>query len=145
MIINNERFRHTIPIQIRFNDIDYMGHVSNSAYHQYLDVARIDYFADVLQDKIQWETKTLILAHFEIDFLSPVFLSDQITICSKATKVGNKSISMVQYVVAGNNTELRSPSTCVLVCFDKDKKQAIKVPDDWRQKIEAYEQAGKTD
>ena len=141
MVINNEQFRHTIPIQIRFNDIDYMGHVSNSAYHQYLDVARIDYFENVLKDKIQWKTKTLILVHFGIDFLSPVFLSDKIKICSKVTKVGNKSISMLQHVIAGDKNELRSPSTCVLVFFDKEGKKAIQVPDNWRQKIEAYENA----
>ncbi len=140
MVINKERFSHTIPIQIRFNDIDYMGHVSNSAYHQYLDVARIDYFSDVLQDKIQWEDKTLILVHFNIDFIAPVYLSDEIMICSKTDRIGNKSISMTQYIVSQKDNELRSTSSCVMVCFQKSASKSIVIPDDWRKKIEDFEQ-----
>ena len=32
------------PIQIRFNDIDILGHVNNVMFGHYCDVARSDYF-----------------------------------------------------------------------------------------------------
>ncbi|HRE23498.1 MAG TPA: thioesterase, partial [Bacteroidia bacterium] len=31
------------PIQIRFSDIDWMGHVNNAVYLSYIEKARIDF------------------------------------------------------------------------------------------------------
>ena len=28
-------FRHSIPVQMRFNDIDVLGHINNSVYFSY--------------------------------------------------------------------------------------------------------------
>ena len=34
----NNRFRHILPIQIRFNDVDKFGHVNNTVYFQFYDL-----------------------------------------------------------------------------------------------------------
>ena len=31
-------FRHTLPLQLRFNDIDLLGHVNNSVYFSFYDL-----------------------------------------------------------------------------------------------------------
>ena len=36
----NNGFRHVLPIQIRFNDVDKFGHVNNTVYFQFYDTAR---------------------------------------------------------------------------------------------------------
>ena len=43
----NNDFRHILPIQIRFNDVDKFGHVNNTVYFQFYDTAKTDYFATV--------------------------------------------------------------------------------------------------
>ena len=35
----NNGFRHVLPIQIRFNDVDKFGHVNNTVYFQFYDTA----------------------------------------------------------------------------------------------------------
>jgi acyl-CoA thioester hydrolase len=45
-------FFHITPIQIRFNDIDKLNHVTNSVYQQYFDLGKMDYFNDVLQEQM---------------------------------------------------------------------------------------------
>ena len=35
-------FRHRLPIQIRFNDVDRYGHVNNNAYFAFYDLGRSD-------------------------------------------------------------------------------------------------------
>ena len=35
-------YRHVMPLQIRWNDVDKFGHVNNSVYFQYYDTAHIE-------------------------------------------------------------------------------------------------------
>ena len=52
----NTPFRHKTKIQIRFKDIDKLGHVNNANHITYFELARVDYF-DALADegvKIEW-------------------------------------------------------------------------------------------
>ena len=41
-------FRHIIPIQIRFSDVDQFGHMNNSVYFSLYDLAKTTYIKDVL-------------------------------------------------------------------------------------------------
>ena len=40
-------FRHTLPLQLRFNDIDLLGHVNNSVYFSFYDLGKARYFETV--------------------------------------------------------------------------------------------------
>ena len=40
-------YRHSIPMEIRFADIDSLGHVNNAAYLTYMEQARLRYVRDV--------------------------------------------------------------------------------------------------
>ena len=37
----------TTPIQLRFSDVDMLGHVSNSLYPRYFDLGRIDFYTAI--------------------------------------------------------------------------------------------------
>ncbi len=34
------KFRHTMPVQIRFSDVDQFGHMNNSVYFSLYDLAK---------------------------------------------------------------------------------------------------------
>ena len=40
-------FHHTLPIQLRFNDVDKFGHVNNTVYFSFYDLGKTEYFATV--------------------------------------------------------------------------------------------------
>ena len=42
-------YKHRIPIQIRFNDVDRYGHVNNNAYFAFYDLGKEDYLINVLR------------------------------------------------------------------------------------------------
>ena len=46
-------FRHLLPLQIRFIDVDKFGHVNNTIYFQFYDTAKTDYIATVCKG-IDW-------------------------------------------------------------------------------------------
>ena len=42
-----EGFKHKTSIQLRFKDVDMMGHVNNANHFTYLELARVKYFNEV--------------------------------------------------------------------------------------------------
>ena len=38
-------FHHRTPVQTRFNDVDMFGHLNNSVYMQFADLAKMHYLS----------------------------------------------------------------------------------------------------
>jgi acyl-CoA thioester hydrolase len=73
-----EGFPVVVPIQVRFRDLDALGHVNNAVYLTYLEVARAAYFSRLEPD---WVGKGhFILARAEVDFLRPILLEDPVEV-----------------------------------------------------------------
>jgi len=47
-------FPHRIPVEIRFNDIDILGHVNNTVYFSFYDTGKAWYFKDIVDWDIDW-------------------------------------------------------------------------------------------
>ena len=132
-------FFHKTPIQIRFNDIDIMAHVNNSIYQNYFDMARMRYFEEIFEQKMQWNIRALVLAKITIEYLNPIFLDEEIAVLSKVYKLGNKSLQMHQKIINVHSHEIKSMNDAVLVAFGAKENEAIPLPDDWRAKIMKFE------
>jgi YbgC/YbaW family acyl-CoA thioester hydrolase len=85
------KFKHKSTIQIRFKDIDHMGHVNNANHITYFELARIHYFRDVINEVVNWNEQGVILAKTEINYHRPILLSDNVFVYSRVSKMGNKS------------------------------------------------------
>ena len=64
-------YRHVMPVQIRFSDVDQYGHMNNSSYFSIYDLAKTSYMRDVFGDK-EWNTLGIVVANINADFLAPV-------------------------------------------------------------------------
>lgn len=132
-------FLHKTPIQIRFNDIDIMAHVNNSVYQNYFDMARLQYFEMIFEQKMNWEEKALVLAKITIEYLNPIFLGEEIMVLSKVYKLGNKSLQMKQKIVNATTNEVKAVNDAILVAFLSKENGAVELPDDWKNKIIKFE------
>ncbi|PBQ33346.1 hypothetical protein CNR22_16695 [Sphingobacteriaceae bacterium] len=134
-------YKHIIPIQIRFCDIDKLDHVNNSVYHNYVELGRVSYWKDVLKDKVNWAERGFILGRTEIDHIIPVHLNDEIYCCTKAIKFGTKSIRFKNSIVKKVNGEFIECAAIIgiLVAMDYVHNISIPVPELWRELMEAYE------
>jgi len=132
-------FYHQTNIQIRFNDIDIMSHVNNSVYQNYFDMARMEYFEKVFEQKMNWKEKALVLAKITIEYSNPIFLDENIQVLSKVYKMGNKSLQMKQEIINAESQEIKSTNDAILVAFDSQENNAIVLPINWRNKISAFE------
>ena len=73
-------FRHRVPIQIRFNDVDRYGHVNNNAYFSYYDLGKEDYLSTVLHLDYRYCTVAPVIANINADFIKPIFYGDKIVV-----------------------------------------------------------------
>jgi acyl-CoA thioester hydrolase len=136
-------YKHIIPLQIRFCDIDKLDHVNNSVYHNYIELGRVTYFKEILKDKVNWNESGFILARTEIDHLVQVHLNDDIYCCTKVIAFGNKSITFKNAIVKREGegfipcAEVRG----ILVAMDYVHNVSIPVPAVWRELMHDFESA----
>lgn len=121
--------------EIRFVDIDVMGHVNNAVYLSYFEQARMKWFESFAGREWDWNTFGILLARNEINYREPVLLHDHLQIETWCSKIGNKSLEVCYEVfIEENGTKrMKADGLSVLVCFDYHKKATIPVPEDWRR------------
>lgn len=135
-------FKHKIPIQLRFKDIDKMGHVNNANYLTYIELARVKYFEDVVGTDKKWSQQVgIILARVEIDYKAPVFLHDSIAVYTRCSRIGNKSLTLDWVIVREKSAteEVVAQGIAVLVCYDYTHEKTIPIPEEQRKAIEQFE------
>jgi len=132
---------HKKKIQIRFGDIDIMGHVNNGVQLSYLDLGRLDYFEQVYGQTIDWNDAALIVAHLEIDYISPILLRDKIEVHTRIHRIGNKSVGMTQIIVDAITGDIKTKTTQVMVAYSQKLGESITVPETLKIRIRAFEGA----
>ena len=95
-------FRHITPIQIRFNDIDILGHINNNAYLEYMDLGKTSYFNAIKPNPIDWKTINVVIVNVNCNFYSPGYLKEPIAVLTTITSISQRSLKLEQRVI---NTE----------------------------------------
>lgn len=113
-------------IQVRFSDLDVMGHVNNAVYLSYFEYARVHYFGQLLTNEWDWNTNGVLLVRNEIDYIMPVLLKDVPVITIKTDAVGTKSFTLSYKVKVLDKLVTTGKST--LVMFDAKMKKSIPIP-----------------
>jgi len=131
-------YKFVVPIQVRFNDVDIMGHVSNTVYQNYYDAGKMDYFDHVMPD-LDYLTLGVVGASIKIDYLLPIYMRNKIFVETRVAILGNKSVTMEHRLVNSDTGELLSTCTAVLVCYDVQHHKSIPVPENWRKSIIEHE------
>jgi acyl-CoA thioester hydrolase len=122
-------------VDIRFSDIDVMGHVNNATYFTYAEQARIHFFQQLVGDQWNWNKQGILVARNEMDYKLPIHFNDAIDIHVYCKHIGNKSYTMGYRYMRGE--ELCATGASVLVCFDYEAKCTVEVPERWRVALES--------
>ena len=133
--------KHKTPIQIRFKDLDKLGHVNNANYFTYFELARVDFFKAAIGSKtIDWDKEGVIMAKVEMTFKRPVYLDDELFVYTWISKMGTKSFDMSCSIVVrkdGAEIEVAAGMT-VVVCMNYQTNQTIEIPSLWKEKMVAF-------
>lgn len=113
-------------IQVRFADLDVMGHVNNSVYLSYFEMTRVHYFKQLVGANWDWRKEGVLLVRNEIDYLKPILLNDEPEVYMSLEKIGDKSISLLYEIKV--NKEIYTKGKSILVCFNAVEGKTILVP-----------------
>ena len=128
--------RFTTDIQMRFRDIDGMGHVNNAVYLSYVELARTQFYMH-RANKRTLDEIDFILAHVEIDFESQATWGDQIQVAVWPSKIGNSSFTLSYEVKEKRSGRILARAKSVLVSYDYERRKSKPIPDEFRTLLQA--------
>jgi acyl-CoA thioester hydrolase len=131
-------FRFVHPVQVRFRDLDALGHVNNAVYLTYLESARLAYWLQVtgLRDLA---AMNVILARAEVDYRSPVAFGDALEVGVRCASIRRSSLVLEQAVVEAGSGRLVAEARKTLVHYDYAAARSQAIPDDLRRKLLAQD------
>jgi len=97
-----EGYALALPVEVRFRDMDSMGHVNNAVFFTYFENARIAYWRAVPGIRSR-RALDYILARAECDFRSPVALEDELTCHIRVGSFGRSSFTF-EYLLREERT-----------------------------------------
>ncbi|MBK5285451.1 MAG: acyl-CoA thioesterase [Bacteroidia bacterium] len=138
IIPSAESFRHRTKVEVRFADMDSFGHVNNASFLTFIEQARIKYFDDISGWHYDASKEGVILAHASLNFIRPLDFKESLSVLTLCTGIGNKSISLVHRIIAGEKEEVATAES-VVVAFDYTSMKSVSVPQKWRDAIDKFE------
>lgn len=131
-------FRHRLPVQIRFNDIDMFGHINNSIYLQFLDMGKYAYFRQFMTDTFGSEPTAPVVANINCDFIEPTKIDEKLEVLTAITDIADSSMTLDQRVVNADGRVKCSARTIMVNVSLADGRPST-VSDPWRHRISDYE------
>ena len=130
-----EIFTNRLPIQIRFSDVDVIGHVNNIIFLQYYDTGKAAFMTDLLGRSISWQEVDTVVANIDCAFIAPIFYGEKIEVLTACTYLHDKSFKLLQMIRNMETGEVKSLCETVMVSFDPDTQKAAPLSDIWREKL----------
>lgn len=134
-----EEFRHAMPVQLRFNDIDILGHVNNTVYFSLYDLGKARWMGEIVDNKINWQRVETIIANIDCAFISQMRFGEDFSVLTRCVHIGRKSFTLQQMLVNTLTREVKSVAETVMVCIDPDKMKSVEINPEYRRLIETYE------
>jgi acyl-CoA thioester hydrolase len=132
-------YRFSKQIEVQFRDGDPLGHVNNAVYITYFEVARFAYCREALGYD-EWGPLSFIMARVECNFRSQARLADVLDLRIRLSEIGRSSFAFEYEIVQASDGRLVADGRSVQVMFDYAAQRSVPVPDDFRARVERFEQ-----
>jgi acyl-CoA thioester hydrolase len=121
-----EGYPVTARIEVRWRDVDALGHVNNAVYFTYFEIARTRFYEEVFQASTVRDIN-FILASIQCDFLSPTRHGEIVEVGIRVPTAGRTSFDFEYQACTAADGRLvaRARSTQVLYDYDADRKTPI--------------------
>ena len=131
-----------MPLQIRWGDLDPLGHVNNAVFVTYFEIGRSIYMPSA-SSNWDWYQHMFLIGDIKVKFLHELKISDtQPEVWVKASKIGTKSF-VLDYAITSTNAHgdltLHAQGSSTQIMFDTKKKKTIEIQDWLRQDLMAYD------
>jgi acyl-CoA thioester hydrolase len=132
-------FHFALPVEVRFRDIDALGHVNNAVYFTYMEQARIAYMQTLGLRSHNAESSSFIIAEATCQFKAPVTLEMSLVVRVRVSELHTSSFLMDYSIEDKSTGRVMALGRTVNVAYDYAAAQSKPIPAEWRVRIEAFE------
>jgi len=137
--IEDVPFRFRTPIEIRFRDLDALGHVNNAVYFTYFEIARSAYFKAVHGRQYNVEDFAIVLTEASCHYRSPAFFGEPLIAEVATIAIRSRSFELRYRILAGETRRLVAEGRSVQLAYDHRTKRTIALSPTFRREVEAFE------
>lgn len=130
-------FRYVRRVEVRFRDLDALGHVNHVVYLSYVEQVRTLYFREVLDIKVP-EGLTWVIARVTCEYLLPLAFAEIVDVGWRISRLGRASADYEFVLMRG--TDVVGRGAGVLVNSDARAARSAPIADAWRAAAVAFEQ-----
>lgn len=125
-------------IEVRFRDLDALGHVNNAVYFTYFEEGRKHFSRKVFGVSDISDFK-FIMAHIQCDFIRPIQFNDHVILQMWVKNIGTKSFSFEYRLVDfSDEAMVYAAGKSIQVCYDYETNRSIEVPAEMRERLTRY-------
>lgn len=128
----------TTNLNVRFRDLDAMGHVNNAVFFTYFEQVRILFFQQVFQIS-ELSDFNSILANISCNYFKPAKINDRLTLQLWVSKIGIKSFNLSYKVIDfEDESVVYATGESIQVWFDYKQNKTVEISKDQKKRLTAF-------
>ncbi len=127
--LDAKKFRHVVPLQLRFNDIDIFGHVNNNSQLALFDVGKTEFYNTLRGELIDWNRVESVIVNLNCTFMEQIHFKDPMEVRTRVKKIGERSFVLQQILRNAASRQICSMCESVMVSIDFDTRESKPIPD----------------
>lgn len=126
---------YSMTITPKFGDIDGLGHVNNTVMPGWFEQARNPIYG-YFNPEFRFDKWNLILARYEIDFVSQLYYGKDVEIRTWISRIGNSSFEV--YQESWQEGVMATKGKTVLVYFDFELQKSTPIPENIKEMMKEH-------
>jgi acyl-CoA thioester hydrolase len=136
-------FKFKKELQLRWNDMDALGHVNNAIFITYFETARGHYMLEACPGW-DWHKHMFLIANVNVDFRKELLLNAQKpTVWMRTSRMGKKSF-VLEYVITSEKKGeqiIHASGTTTQIMFDMRQRKTVEIEAWTKESLTTYEEA----
>lgn len=137
--IKRADYKRWVKIEVRWGDMDAIGHVNNGKYFTYCESARIFYFQELNIGKLSESFHGPALATANLNFRRQVHYPASLEVGVRVSSVRNRSFQMDYAIFLEGTETLVADGSSVIVWADYKAGKSLELPAVIKAEIEKIE------
>lgn len=127
---------HQIEFFVRSTDIDFIGHVNNAKYLEYMEWARFDWIwqTGLTLDELQRRAIMPVVVNININYRKELRIREQVIARTSAVKVGEKSF-VIKHELFNQSEQLVADADVTMVMIDANSRRSTAIPEELREAL----------
>ena len=134
-----QNFRCRTQIEIRFRDLDALGHVNNAVYFTYFEIAPMAYLRALAGKPVTLDQLRIIVVNAACRYHSPALLGETLEIGIRVSHLRRSSFAFDYLLRCADADRLVAAGRTIQATFDHQQQRIVPLGPDFRAQVERYE------